>query len=116
MMLWQQMLVPCVLMDKRSVPDELGGFHYEWQDGAGFSAAIEEKTSAEAMIAEKLGVTELYTVTFEPGIKLSYHDVFRRISDGAVFRVTENDADSQPPKMAGFNFSQVRAERWEIPS
>lgn len=116
MMLWKEMMVPCVIMDKRSVPDGLGGFSYEWVEGAQFSAAIEEKQSTNALIAEKLGVTELYTVTFEPPVVLTVHDVFKRLSDGAVFRVADNDTDSQPPSMASFHFSQVRAERWVIPS
>lgn len=104
-----------VLLDKRSVPDGLGGFSYEWTDGAPFTAAVVKDSSMQARIAEKDGVTELYTVTVYKGAKLAFHDVFRRISDGMVFRVTSNITDSETPERASFQIGQVTAERWEIP-
>lgn len=104
----------CVMLDRQTVPDGLGGFRHEWVDGAAFSAAVVKNNTLDARVAEKQGVTELYTVTVDKGISLEYHDVFRRLSDGAVFRVTSNITDSQTPKVATFQIGQVSAERWEL--
>lgn len=104
----------CVLLDKVSAPDGLGGFTVEWTDGAEFQAAIVRNTSLEARVAEKQGVTELYTVTVSRDLPIMYHDVFRRESDGGIFRVTSNARDSETPKVATFQFAQVTAERWDL--
>lgn len=104
----------CVMMDKRSVPDGIGGFTYEWTEGAQFIAAIVKDNTLEARVAEKEGVTEVYTVTVGKDLPLGYHDVFKRLSDGAVFRVTSNVTDSKTPGVASFQFGQVTAERWEL--
>lgn len=104
----------CVMMDRRSVPDGIGGFMHEWQPGAPFRAAIVKNNTLEARIAEKDGVTEVYTVTVSKNMPLEYHDVFKRLSDGAVFRVKSNTTDSQTPSVATFQFGQVTAERWEL--
>lgn len=108
------MMEECVMLDKRTVSDGLGGFSYEWTEGAPFRAAIVKNTTLEARIAEKQGVTELYTVTVDKGLVLQYHDVFRRVSDGLTFRVTSNIRDSETPTVASFQIGQVTAERWEL--
>ena len=104
----------CVLMDRRSTTTPIGDIEYTWVEGAAFSAAIVKDTTMEARIAEKQGVTELYTVTVDKTLELDYHDVFKRLSDGAIFRVTSNATDSKTPKVATFNFGQVTAERWVL--
>lgn len=102
------------MVDKTTTPDGMGGFIPKWVDGAEFQAAIVKNTSMEARLAEKQGVTELYTVTVNKGIPLDYHDVFRRIRDGAIFRVTSNIADSETPSVASFQIGQVTAEKWVL--
>ncbi len=104
----------CVMMDKVTAPDGLGGFTRTWVPGAEFQAAIVKDSSAIAKIAEKDGVTEVYTVTVARNMPLGFHDVFKRLSDGAVFRVTSEITDSQTPKVSTFSFGQVTAERWEL--
>lgn len=104
----------CVMMDRTSVPDGIGGFTYQWTEGAPFTAAIVKDNTTEGKIAEKQGVTELYTVTFSKMLPLEYHDVFKRVEDGAVFRVTSNVTDSKTPTAASFQFGQVSAERWTL--
>lgn len=108
------MMEECVMMDKRTVSDGLGGFTVEWVEGASFRAAVVKNNSLEARVAEKQGVTELYTVTVDKGLVLQYHDVFKRISDGLTFRVTSNVRDSETPTVATFQIGQVTAERWEL--
>ena len=115
MSLLQEYMEPCQLIEKQRVPDGEGGFITSWADGTGFKAAVVCDTSMQARAAEKQGVTSLYTVTSEPNAKLEYHDVFRRLSDGKIFRVTSDGDDAQTPKRATFQFSQVTAEEWELP-
>ena len=110
-----QFMEDCVMIEKIRLPDGLGGFATEWRSGAPFRAAIVRDSTIAALVAEKQGVTEVYTVTTPPGVGLDYHEVFRRLEDGATFRVSSNHADSAPPPSASFAFEQVRAERWELP-
>ncbi len=104
----------CVMMDKVSIPDGIGGFTYTWKEGAAFQAAIVKNNTLDAIIAEKEGVTELYTVTVSKNLPLEFHDVFKRLEDGAVFRATSNITDSKTPGVASFQFGQVNAERWVL--
>lgn len=113
-MLIDSMMEPCVMMDKRSEPDGLGGFIVTWQDGAEFNAAIVRDDSIGAQIAEKQSVTEVYTITIPKNLPLAFHDVFRRVADGGIFRVTSYARDSETPKVATMQFAQVKAERWEL--
>jgi hypothetical protein len=104
----------CVMLDRSTVSDGLGGFVHSWTEGAEFQAAVVKDNTLAARVAEKQGVTEVYTVTVDKGIQLQYHDVFRRVEDGAVFRVTSNVTDSETPSVATFQIGQVTAERWEL--
>ena len=104
----------CVLLDKKRIPDGEGGFTEQWTDSVNFEAAITFDTSMEARIGAKQGVTSRYTVTVQRGLKLEFHDVFRRLSDGKIFRVTSDGDDKVTPPMASFSFSQVTAEEWKI--
>lgn len=106
--------VDVVMVDKITAPDGMGGIVRVWAEGAPFRAAIVKDITLAARVAEKEGVTELYTVTVDKGIELDYHDVFKRVSDGAVFRVTSNVTDSKTPSVASFQIGQVTAERWVL--
>lgn len=105
---------PCVMMERRTVSDGEGGFVPSWAEGARFYAAIVRNNTAEVRIAEQEGFTNVYTVTTLPTAKLEFHDVFKRLSDGQVFRVTSNGDDVQTPSIASFEFQQVSAEEWRL--
>lgn len=114
MPLLSESMEECVLLDKKRVPDGEGGFITTWVDGAKFDAAIMFDSSMQARTAEKQGVTSFYTVTTGTVARLEYHDVFRRISDGKVFRVTSDGDDKVTPAKASFQLSQVTAEEWVL--
>ena len=114
MSLIDTMMEPCTMIDRRTVPDGMGGFTTQWIDGAAFEAAIVKDNTLNARVAEKEGVTEVYTVTVPQSVSLDFHDVFRRESDGAIFRVTSNIIDSKSPSVATFHIGQVTAERWAL--
>ena len=113
-MLIDEMKEDCAMLDKHTVSDGMGGFSYEWVEGARFRAAVIKDGTLAARVAEKQGVNEVYTVTVDKTISLQFHDVFRRLSDGYVFRVTDNISDSKSPERATFSIGQVHAERWEL--
>ena len=115
MSLIDTMKTSCTMIDKQTISDGMGGTVTQWVDGAKFDAAVIKDSSMNARIAEKQGVTEVYTVTTGKNVQLDFHDVFRRDSDGAVFRVTSNVTDSRTPDVASFQFGQVTAERWVLP-
>lgn len=114
MSLLNEMRTECVIMDKKSRPDGEGGIFKEWAEGAKFMAAITLDTSIEARAAEKQGVTGIYTVTTEKGITLEYHDVFKRLYDEKIFRVTSDGDDKYTPASAALNMRQVTAEEWSL--
>jgi len=104
----------CTIIDKRTVDDGYGGFDTTWVDGASFKAAIVLDSSMQARVAEKQGVTALYTITTKKNINLRYHDVFRRESDKKIFRVTSDGDDKKTPESATLDMRQVSAEEWKL--
>lgn len=116
MSLLTEQMEKCVMLDKTTVPDGYGGYRALYVDGAEFTAAITFDTSMEARTAEKQGVTSMYTVTTGKELTLEYHDVFRRVRDGKIFRVTSDGDDKYTPVSASLNMRQVTAEEWELPT
>lgn len=114
MSLIDESMTKCVLYDKVRNPDGEGGYLTTWNESVEFDAAITFDSSMQARIGEKAGVTSLYTVTLPRGFNLSYHDVFKRISDGKIFRVTSDGDDKVTPSRATFQFAQVSAEEWAL--
>ena len=102
----------CVMLDKTTSADGYGGYITTYTDGAEFNAAIVFDTSMEARVAEKQGVTSRYTVTTSRAMVLEYHDIFRRASDGKVFRVTSDGDDKYTPKSTALDMRQVTAEEY----
>lgn len=113
-MLVEEMKEPCVLMEKTRHSDGEGGWVTTWVESVEFRAAIGKNQDMLAKIAEKQGVTSVYTVTTDINAGLDFHDVFKRLSDGQIFRVTSDSRDSQTPKMASFKFATVTAEEWSL--
>lgn len=104
----------CILMEKTRVSDGEGGWNTVWKEGVEFEAAITFDSTMQARIAEKDGVSSLYTVTTSKNTSLDFHDVFKRVSDGKVFRVTSDSEDKRTPNVASFEFEQVSAEEWSL--
>lgn len=115
MSLLKDAMEKCIMLDKQRQPDGEGGFTTTWTEGAEFKAAITFNTSLQARTAEKQGVTSLYTVTVSKNAMLEYHDVFKRLSDGKIFRVTTDGDDSFTPKSATLDMRQVSAEEYALP-
>lgn len=116
MSLLSEQMETCVVLNKQTQADGYGGYIQTWTDGAEFQAAITFDTSITARSAEKQGVSSLYTVTTTKALTLEYHDVFRRLRDGKIFRVTSDGDDKYTPASATLNMRQVTAEEWVLPN
>ena len=110
MSLLDESMEECVIMDKTTVSDGYGGYKTTWKEGATISAAVVLDNSIEARVADKQGVTALYTVTTRKSVNLQYHDIFKRVRDGKLFRVKSDGDDNATPGSAGLNMRQVSAE------
>ena len=116
MALIYDMMVPCHLYNKAILDDAYGGNKTTYPKGASFEAAIIKNSSTEAIVAEKQGVAEIYTVVTKQGFELDYHDVFQRDSDKAFFLVTSRTPDSEAPARSTIKIGKVTAEPWKVPS
>lgn len=114
MSLLSQAMEDVVMLEKKRVPDGEGGFTTDWAEGVQFKAAITFNSSLEAKVAEKQGVTSLYSVICPINAKLEYHDVVRRLRDGKIFRITSDGDDEITPDSATFQFAKVSAEEWSL--
>lgn len=112
MSLLNDAMTKCVFLDKKKASDGQGGYINTWTEGAEFQAAITFDTSIEARTAEKQGVTNLYTVSTRKATVLDYHDVFKRLSDSKIFRVTSDGDDKATPDGSRLNMRVVSAEEW----
>lgn len=102
---------PFVLIFKDGGPDGRGGAAGEWVEGAAFEAALvkrEDRPDAEGQ--RRTDRQRFLALTAQP---LHFGDVFKRVEDGAAFRVTGDSDDSAPPPCATLRFYKVPCERWE---
>lgn len=116
MSLLSEAMESCTLLTKSVVNDGYGGYVTTWAEGAEFDAAIVFDTSIQARQAEVQGVSSRYTVTTSKAMHLEYHDVFRRNSDGKIFRVTSDGDDKYTPNSATLDMRQVTCEEFTLPS
>lgn len=105
----------CVLMEKRRVPDGAGGYIVEWTEDAEFTNYQALDTSMEARVAEKEGVTSLYSALVRADLPIEYNDYFRDKTTGLTYRVTSNPEEKTAPKSASFSLKSFTAERKELP-
>ena len=108
-------MVGCHIYNKAIVDDAYGTAQKRYSKGAAFNAAVIKNTETEAIVAEKQGVTEIYTVVTEQGFELDYHDIFKRDKEGDFFIVTGRAHDTEPPAMSTVKISKVQAEPWKVP-
>lgn len=114
MSLLSEAMTTCHMIDKVTTTDSYGGYNESYKEGAEFKAAIRFDSSLQARVAEKDGVTSLYTITTNKSITLEYHNIIRRDSDGKIFRITSDGDDSFTPESASLNMRQVTAEEFQL--
>lgn len=111
----EESMTEVVMMEKHGTSDGEGGYIMQWAEGVHFRAAITFDASMQARIADKQGVTSLYTITTVKNAPLQYYDILKRLKDGKIFRVTSDGDDKQTPARAMFGqYLQVTAEEWQL--
>ena len=111
MSLLAEAMEQCVLIDKKTSPDGYGGYETILSEGAPFEAAIYMSNSVNTQVAEKQGVTGIYQITTKRAMRLEFHDVFKRLSDGQYFRVTSKD-ENKTPASTTLDMRVVMAEEY----
>lgn len=106
----------CVLLAKSRAPDRLGGYKTAWVEDIHFIAAWEYMSAAEVVLAEQQGTSRVYRIYIDKKLDLDYHEVFKRVTDGQLFRVTNSGEDRQTPASSRLNRRLVEVEKWELPS
>lgn len=99
------------IMNWISKPDDLGGFHWEWEDGADFKGGIVLNSTTEMRIAQQSGAKGIYALTTDVSIPIAPGDVIKRLRDDALFKVTSDPEDKKTPGMSDIKGMQVTLER-----
>lgn len=107
---------PCVLMEKVRAPDGEGGFDWVWTEGAEFFNYQALDQSLQARIAEKQGVTSLYTALVDANFPIVFDDYYKDMQSGQVYRVTSKPEEKKAPESASFALKFFTAERAVLPA
>lgn len=110
MNLVERNMTPCVRLNRSMTRDNYGAAVTTWTDGEKFSAAIAQNSSSQRETDGVHRASRAYTVTTRKETVLKYHDSFKRLSDGKIFRATSDS--NIPPVGASFDMRQVTAEEW----
>lgn len=104
MSLLDEVMQDCVLMNKTSMPDGFGESLDSWNESDfTFKAAILSDVSVQQ------DIENMYIVTTSKRMRLNYNDVFKRLWDGKLFRVTGDVCSA-------FDLSQYTAEEYVMPN
>ena len=106
----------CHIIETVTSDDAYGGAIKGYRVGDSIDAAIIKNSTTEAIVAEKQGASEFFTVVTESGSMLGYHSIIRRDSDQECFIVTSREKDSEAPAQSTIQISKVNAERWTVPN
>lgn len=102
------------VLNKAIVDDGEGGQITVWTPGYRFMAAVTLDDTTEMLIAQAQGVRGNYSVTTHKDTRLPYHTVFRRVSDGKIYRIVTDD-EFAPPVTSSLDIRGNRAEEYVLP-
>lgn len=106
----------CVIMEKTREPDGAGGYYTTWAEGLFFFNHQALNTSMEARIAEKQGVTSVYTGLVEKSVPIEYGDYYKDIASGDTYRITSNPAEKEAPMSSTLEYKAFTAEKRALPA
>lgn len=112
MRLYESMLEPFAFMDKLHMPDGEGGTIITYVPAATFNAVAVPDSTLAAVVAGVERAKVVYAVYMPSGVSTAFNDIIKRVSDGALFRIT--DAGQEPPPSATVKLRKAQAERWEL--
>lgn len=104
-----------VVLNRNLTSDGLGGQEYTIVEGLSFEGVLILNTSIEGQIAQKQGVTGIYTFAYPKSLTIPPKTILRRIKDGKIFRTT--DIDGVPtPDMSTLDMKTTRLEDYTLPA
>lgn len=105
-----------ILMEKRRESDGAGGFLTAWYEGLEFTAYEDRDTSLEMQLAEKQGITSVFSVMVDRELPIIYDDYYKDKATGLTYRVTSNPADKKSPGSSSIGMKYFQAERKDLPT
>lgn len=109
--LWQRMRAAFVELAETRKPDGEGGWNVSVAESRPFSATLAAVSKGEHEQGGAPAGSATFTLTAKLGDCPKFGRRFKRVSDGAVFRVTSNPTDMRTPTPASFQFEQAACER-----
>lgn len=113
--LLNSMAKKCVLMEKLRNSSDEGGYKTTWTEGAKFNNYQALDTSMEARVAEKEGVTSVYSALVDTALPIEYGDYFKDVETGKTYRVTSEPDEKKAPKIASMQLKYFTAEKKALP-
>lgn len=107
-------MTKCVWLEPYAVDDGEGGSVITWREGSPFNAAVTLSSSTKRTNADQAQAANIYHVTVRQPLLLPFHGVFRRLSDGKVFRIVSDGKDRATPDTSPLNLRRADAEEWEV--
>lgn len=104
-----------VVMNINLTDDGYGGQAYRVVEGLHFNAVLILGNSIQAEIAQKQGVTGIYTLAYPKNLDIPARTVIRRIKDGKYLRTIELDGNPMPDE-ASIEVKVTRAEDYTLPN
>lgn len=104
-----------VVLNRNLTSDGLGGQEYTIVEGLTFEGVLILNTSIEGQIAQKQGVTGIYTFAYPKSLTIPPKTILRRIKDGKIFRTTDNDG-VPTPDMSTLDMKTTRLEDYTLPA
>ena len=105
---------PFIRMDLRGTPDGMGGFDWQWLEGAAFEAGVSRVNFGKEKIAGQDGTNTVFTIVAEKSVPLEQEGRAKRVKDGRLYRITSNAKDMETPDIAQGQFWQATAEVVEV--
>lgn len=104
-----------VVLNRNITSDGFGGQEYTTVEGLSFEGVLILNTSIEGQIAQKQGVTGIYTFAYPKNLNIPPKTILRRVKDGKIFRTT--DIDGVPtPDMSTLDMKTTRLEDYTLPA
>lgn len=105
---------PFTLLERRALPDGLGGECVTWQRVTGFRGGLTHTCGDEISVGGHAALRSTPALLHEFDVTLSPGDYVRRERDGSLWRVTGRSGDMRSPAFSGLSFAQVPVERLVI--
>lgn len=107
MSLYETFFTPAVVMNKKKVPDGVGGFVNGWTDGAEIKIAFSGLTPTERLAAQQADVSYTDTIVTPVNTNLDEQDIIK--ADGNYYLIVSKLPKT--PTVSTFQFERYNVRR-----